>query len=236
LPRGNKLFCFDAHTGEHIWNISGAIDPNAIAEGYLVGDSENDGFLYCFGKGETAVEVSAPDTTMTKGTSVLIKGSVLDMSPAQPGTPAIADKDMSAWMNYMHMQRLEPKTSPIDDHWGTPVDVTGVPVKLLVVHPDGNVEWIYTRTTDRYGHFEHMYVPPTEGIYKIIAQFDGSDSYWPSVAETAIGVTPGSSPAQQFGWHELAETPITTEVAIIAAVSVAIVLGIVSYWMLKKRQ
>jgi hypothetical protein len=87
-----------------------------------------------------------------------------------------------------------------------------------------------------YGNFGHMYVPPTEGLYKVIAQFDGSKSYWPSTAETMVGVTPGSSPAQQFSWQELAEAPITTEVAIIAAVAVGIVIGVAGYWMLKKRQ
>jgi outer membrane protein assembly factor BamB len=234
--RGNKLFCFDAFTGDLLWNMTGAFDTN-IAEGYLVGACENDGYMYCFGKGKTETTVMAGPKVTAKGSSVVIEGTVMDMSPAQPGTPAISDEDMGAWMNYKHMQTLEPKTSPFDDHWGTSVCPTGVPVKLIVVHPDGNVEWIYTRTTDMYGHFEHMYIPPTEGTYKILACFDGSESYWPSVAETAIAVQPGSSPAQQFGWQELTETSFTiTEIAIITAVAVAIVIGVVSYWMLRKRQ
>jgi outer membrane protein assembly factor BamB len=196
--RGNKLYCIDAHTGKFIWRISGfACSDWALAEGYLLGINENDGYYYCFGKGKTAVEVLASPKITTKGSSILIEGMVTDQSPAQAGTPAVSDESMSGWMEYMHMQK------PM------PMDVTGVPVKLIVVHPDGNVEWIYTRTTDMYGNFAHKYVPPTEGVYKIIAQFDGSESYWPSSAETAIGVDPGSSPAQEFGWQELAEAPIT---------------------------
>jgi outer membrane protein assembly factor BamB len=223
--RGNMLFCLDAYTGAHIWNISGfASSQGFIAEGTLMRVNENDGCMYAFSKGKTETTVDAPLTAVPKGTGVVIRGSVLDMSPAQAGTPAIADEDMGGWMSYMHMQK------PM------PMDVTGVPVKLLVVHPDGNVEWIYTRTTDMYGHFEHMYIPPTEGTYKILACFDGSESYWPSVAETAIAVQPGSSAAQQFAWQESAETSlITTEVAIIAAVAVAVVIGIVSYWMLREK-
>jgi hypothetical protein len=222
--RGNKMFCIDAHTGDEIWRLSSAIEPEGIAEGYLVGVGENDGLMYAFGKGKTETTVSIQNNVVTKGSSVLIEGTVMDMSPAQPNTPAVSDEDMSEWMDYLHMQKPA--------SW----DVSGVPVKLIVVHPDGNVEWIYTRTTDMYGNFGHMYVPPTEGLYKVIAQFDGSKSYWPSTAETMVGVTPGSSPAQQFSWQELTEAPITTEVAIIAAVAVGIVIGVAGYWALRKRQ
>jgi outer membrane protein assembly factor BamB len=221
--RGNKLYCLDAFTGDLIWNIAGGYGTLGIAEGYLVAGNENDGYQYCFAKGKTETTVEAPLMPVAAGERITIRGSVMDMSPAQPNTPAIADECMGPWMEYLHMQKPMPMA-------------TGVPVKLIVIHPDGNIEWIYTRTTDMYGHFAHAYEPPTEGIYQIIASFDGSESYWGSVGETAIGVGPGPSPSQQFSWHELAEAPITTEVAIITAVAVAVVIGVVSYWMLRKRQ
>jgi hypothetical protein len=223
--RGNRLYAVDAFTGEHLWNISGALSPGPIVDGYLItSGSENSGIQYCFGKGKTETTVTAPKTVAPAGTGIVIEGNVMDMSPAQPGTPAISDADMGAWMDYLHMQKPQPACP------------TGVPVKLIVVHPDGNVEWIYTRTTDMYGNFAHVYEPPTAGLYKIIASFDGSESYWPSVAETAFGVSPGQSPSQQFGWHELAEAPITTEVAIIAAVAVAAVIGVAAYLVLRRRE
>jgi hypothetical protein len=238
--RGNKVYCVDAFTGDLIWSMSGAMAAGyrggSIAENVFLGGSENDGLLYAIAKGKTETTVEAPLTAVAAGQRITIRGSVMDMSPAQPGTPAIADEDMGAWMNYLHNERPVPMTPADGESWGTPVDVNGVPVKLIVVHPDGNVEWIYTRTTDMYGHFAHSYEPPTEGIYKIIATFDGSKSYWPSAAETAISVTPGSSPAQQFGWQELAEAPITTEVAIIAAVAVVAVIGVAAFWILRKRK
>jgi hypothetical protein len=220
--RFNKLFCVDAITGDHLWSISGAMET-IVGQGYLVGANENDGCMYAFSKGKTETTVEAPLMPVAAGERITIRGTVMDMSPAQPGTPAVSDECMGPWMEYLHMQKPMPYP-------------TGVPVKLIVIHPDGNVEWIYTRTTDMYGNFAHAYEPPTEGIYKIIASFDGSESYWPSVAETAIGVGPGPSPAQQFSWQELAKAPITTELAIIAAVAIAVVTGVVSYWMLKKRQ
>jgi hypothetical protein len=41
-----------------------------------------------------------------------------------------------------------------------------------------------------------MWTPPITGKYTITATFEGSNSYWPSSAETAIGVTEATaSPA-----------------------------------------
>jgi hypothetical protein len=63
---------------------------------------------YCFGKGQIETAVSAPENTQPLGTEVLIKGSVLDLSPASAGTAAISDEDMTAWMEYLHMQKSMP--------------------------------------------------------------------------------------------------------------------------------
>jgi hypothetical protein len=161
--------------------VSNAIWPAGIADGYLIGNSENDGIQYCFGKGQTATTVSAPQTTVAAGTSILIQGTVMDQSPAQPNTPAISDADMGAWMDYVHMQK------PLV---GT---ITGVPVKLSAIAPDGTVIDIGTVTSDSAGLFKKMWSPPSQGAYTIVANFTGSESYWSSAAETAIGVGPASS-------------------------------------------
>jgi outer membrane protein assembly factor BamB len=240
LPRGNRLFCMDANTGKAVWNVSGAIRPTAIAEGYLVGRSEYDGYMYVFGKGKSETSVMVGPKVIPKGSGVVIEGTVLDMSPAQAGTPAIADKDMSAWMNYKHMQRLEPGTTPNYDTWGTDVDVTGVPVELRVVHPNGNEEWISTVTSDGQGVFGHEWTPPSEGLYRIIANFTGSSSYWPSKAETVLSVGPAPEPSVPVEPEPVpppAEAPfITTEVAIIIAVAVVAVIGVAAFWILRKRE
>jgi outer membrane protein assembly factor BamB len=175
-PRGDRLYCLDAYTGTEIWNISGAIGASAIAEGYLLGANEYDGLLYCFGKGQTATMVSAPQTAITKGTSILISGTVMDQSPAQPGTPAVSDSSMTSWMEYLHMQKAQP------------ANVQGVPVLLTATAPDGSTINIGETTSDGYASFAYLWTPPGTGIYKVQATFAGSESYWSSTAETNVGV------------------------------------------------
>ena len=141
-----------------------------------------------------------------------------------------------------------------------PEDVTGVPVELRVVHPNGEVEWITTVTSDGYGNYAYVYTPPTEGIYKVIATFPGSESYWSSSAESALAVGPASQPSTPIVPEvptepEEPEVPtepeepeeptepeepvaplITTELAIILAVVAIAIVGIVAYLVLQRRK
>jgi hypothetical protein len=122
---------------------------------------------------------------IAQGNSVLIKGMVTDQSPGETclgipaaGTPAIADEDMTPWMEYLYMQK------PM------PTDASGVPVTLDAIAPDGSFVNIGTVTSDMSGMFKKMWTPDDEGEYTIIATFEGTDSYYASYAETAIGVGP----------------------------------------------
>jgi hypothetical protein len=90
-----------------------------------------DGYLYWFGKGKSATTVTAPDIVVSKGTGVVIRGTVLDLSPAQPGTPCVSKDSMSTQMEYLHMQK------PIDGMWHN-LTMTGVPVALTAIGSDGN--------------------------------------------------------------------------------------------------
>ncbi len=121
--RGWKLHCINATTGEGLWNITGSMAAGAVADGYLQANNRNDGFLYVFGKGKSATTVTAPQTAVSKGNAVLIEGTVLDQSPAQPGTPAVSKESIATQMEYLHMQK------PIDgvEHNLT---ITGVPVTV----------------------------------------------------------------------------------------------------------
>ena len=49
-----------------------------------------------FGKGLSATTVTTPDVVVPKGTGVVIKGTVLDLSPAQPNTPCVSKDSMSS--------------------------------------------------------------------------------------------------------------------------------------------
>ena len=103
--RGWGLMCLNVTTGEEMWKLMGSnLSPGPAADGYLVAASSYDGYMYVLGKGPSKTTVTAPDIAVAKGTGVLIKGSVLDMSPAQPGTPAVADESMATWMDYLQLQ------------------------------------------------------------------------------------------------------------------------------------
>jgi outer membrane protein assembly factor BamB len=181
--RGNQMFCVDALTGKKIWNLTtaAAYASLAVADGYLINPTnEYDGFMYCFGKGQTATTVSAPQTAIAKGSSILVSGTVMDLSPAQPNTAAVSDDSMSEWMDYLHMQNATLLNSP-----PTP---TGVTVTLTATAPDGTTINIGETTSDGYGKFYYTWTPPNTGLYKIQATFAGSESYWSSTDEAAVSV------------------------------------------------
>ncbi|MFB3889513.1 MAG: PQQ-binding-like beta-propeller repeat protein [Candidatus Bathyarchaeia archaeon] len=181
--RGGKLWCIDAETGRGLWNISGWLRHGAVSDGILTALNSLDGIVYTFGKGTSDTTVSAPQTVVPVGTGVMITGTVTDQSPAQKGTPAIADESMAAWMEYLHMQK------PI------PGDAKGVPVVLTAIDPNGNTQNIGTVTSDMSGMFKKMWTPPVPGEYTIIASFEGTNSYGPSFAETALGVSAAPAPS-----------------------------------------
>jgi len=183
--RGGKVYAIDAETGKEVWSIAGTqaeASPAAIAYGYLVYLNGYDGKVYCFGKGPSATTVTAPTVAVPKGTSVVIQGTVTDQSPAQKGTPCVAKESMTAWMEYLHMQRKIPD------------EVNGVSVKLSATGPDGRIIGIGTAITDgRSGVFGYAWTPPSEGMYKITASFEGDDSYGSSFATTYLLVSPAPS-------------------------------------------
>jgi hypothetical protein len=224
LYREWTFYCFDAETGTGIWNITGLMAHPAIADGYLVTLDHMDLRIYCFGKGPSATTVKAEPAVISQGASVLLTGTVTDQSPGAKDTPAIADEDMTAWMEYMYHQR------PI------PMNAKGVPVKLETLDPNGNFYEIGTVTSDASGMYKLMWEPPVPGEYTIIATFEGSDSYGSSYAETAIGVGPAPAAGGQIEPEPTQGFALgTTELAIIAVVIIAVV-GIVAFWALRKRK
>ncbi len=185
-PRGSLMYCLDAETGEELWTIpfyrpswaSGA----AIADGIMVSLSTLDNVIYAFGKGQTKTTVSASPAITTQGSSVMITGTVMDQSPGAKDTPAIADENMTAWMKHLYMQ------------FPLPENIVGVPVKLTTIDPNGNNVDIATVNSDMSGMFYCKWKPELEGAYKIIATFEGSESYWSSYSETALGIDAAPSP------------------------------------------
>jgi outer membrane protein assembly factor BamB len=228
LWKGNTMSCVDANTGDLIWRIAGWFDGAtiAVADGYLIGHNYYDNQIYSFGKGQTAVTVSAPETVQTLGTDVLIKGTVTDQSPGQTclgipaaGTPAISDESMSAWMEYLYMQK------PM------PTNATGVTVTLDVIDSNGNYRNIGTVTSDQNGMYSLVWKPDIPGQYTIIATFAGSESYFSSYAETFMDV----SEAQPTPTPTPLTLPPYETYTIAATIAIIIAVAIVGILLLRKR-
>jgi outer membrane protein assembly factor BamB len=227
VPVGNRLYCIDAYTGDQIWNISslsGAStgDPKTIADGVLLHCDEYDLQLYAIGKGKSAITVSAPLTAATLGQSIMITGSVTDLSPAQPGTPCVSADSMGAWMEYLHMQK------PL------PANVIGVEISLDAVDPNGNSIHIGTVTSDGMtGMYQKMWEPEIAGEYTIYATFAGDASYGSSVAAAPVGVTeaPQATPTSTT----LIQPSDNSTVVIGTGLAVIIAVAIVGLLVLRKR-
>ncbi len=223
MPRNASIWCVDANTGQLVWTApfrrTSWEGVPAIADGILVSLNTYDNRIYAFGKGQTKTTITAPDVAVPLGTKVVLKGTVTDQSAGAVDTPAIADKDMTAWMKYLYMQFPKPS------------DATGVQVKLIAVSSDGAVSNIGVAVSDVNGNFGFLWSPPVEGEYKIVATFEGSASYYRSDATTYIGVSsasqtasPSPNPSGAFSIGSEAIIGVAAVALIVAVVAVALAL------------
>ncbi len=241
LWKGQQMYALNATTGEQLWsifdfanNMYGGTTP--VADGYLVALNNYDVQLYTYGKGPSSMTVETPLAAITQGSSIVIAGTVTDISAGtkQPeqaarfpnGVPAISDANQSVWMEYVYMQK-EPM----------PKDITGVQVTLSVLDANGNYREIGTATSDSNGVYNYQWTPDIPGKFIVYASFDGSNSYWPSHAEAAFAVDSGSHPT-------LAPTVIPPQsaadmyfVPAVAAIIVIIIIGfaVLALLMIRKR-
>ncbi len=225
--RGWSLHCINITTGEGIWRITGEQTPGAIVDGYLTASNSWDGYMYVYGKGKSVTTVEAPLTSIPLGESIVIQGTVLDLSLAQPNTPCVSKDSMTTQMEYLHMQQ------PIGGIWGNET-ITGVPVTLTALDSNGNYQNIGTVTSNGYyGTFSISWIPPIEGDYTIMATFAGDESYSSSGASTSIfvGPAPTAAPTQE----PLQLPPDNTMLIIAATVAIIIALAIATILLLRKR-
>jgi outer membrane protein assembly factor BamB len=223
--------CVNATTGEEIWSLMGGGSPGAIADGYLT-TSSADGYFNVIGRGQSATTVTASPKTSIGSDKILIEGTVLDQSPAQPGTPCVAKESMSQQMNYLHMQQ------PVGGIFNN-VTVIGVPVSLLAMASDGTYTDLGTVTTNGYyGTFSLAWTPPKADTYTIVATFHADDSYGSSSAATAVAVSPAPAATTTA-----TPTPTTTNLAttsdlmtyiVVAAIAIIIAIAIVGVLVLRK--
>lgn len=228
--------CINAYSGEEIWKVLGAgsafemgSKAFAIASGYAVWLNAYDMQLYCAGRGPSATTVTVSPKVSVHGETVLVEGTVIDIAAGTNqneqvarfpyGVPAVSDESMGDWMAYVYMQK--PK----------PTDTAGVDVTISVFDPNENLYDIGTVTTDSSGKFSYMWEPLVPGKYTVIATFEGSEGYWPSSAETAVGVkeAPAASPEPTPMPASVADQyflpmSIGTIVAIIAVLALLVIL------------
>jgi len=244
LYAGESLIAINAVTGKAAWNITGWFEQPAIADGLLISHNNYDNMLYAFGKGPTAITVTASQKVLSKGSSVMIEGTITDQSPGKPGTPAISDEDMSVWMNYLYEQQK------------MPVNAKGVAVKLTAVDPNNNIIDIGTTTSDTSGNYATVWTPTIEGMYQVTATFEGTNSYTRSHTTTYVSVGPAETTETPTSTPTIVptETPVTTvtptptpavepkggistETLLIAGAAVIIVIAVVAAALvLRKRK
>jgi len=227
LIRGEKMTCVDAQTGDLKWNISGWYAGNqlVIADGYLVAPNAYDNQIYCFGKGPTETTITASPSVAAQGAIVLISGTVTDQSPAQKGSPAIADADMAAWMEYLNMQ------------YPCPENANGVPVKLQAIAPDGNTIDIATVTSDANGYYQTHWTVPDQQNYRIVATFEGSESYFRSHAVTGIAAGAAESNGNNDGNTNTNTNTTTANLELyilIATVAIIVVIILAAIFIRRK--
>lgn len=230
LYKDAQLRCVNATDGTELWTIMdygnqmyGGVAP--IADGYLTTLNSYDSQIYCYGKGPSALTVTAPDLAAAFGQPVVIRGTVTDIAAGTQqvqaaarfpnGVPAVSDASMSQWMEYIYMQKPRP------------TDTVGVPIVINVVDANNNTRPVGTAVSDSNGVFSYTWTPDISGSYKVVASFAGSESYYPSHAETSFTVTE-AAPTQ-------APYPVTTipsndmyfassTIAIIIAIALATVV------------
>ncbi|PVX23016.1 MAG: hypothetical protein CW691_11920 [Candidatus Bathyarchaeum sp.] len=258
VETGEMIWRIDGAFRQTEWGGRAIIGDSIIAT-----QDTYDQRVYAIGKGPSETTVSIQNNIVTHGSTALVTGMVTDISPGTDdvtltkrfpnGVPAVSDESMSDWMLYVYKQ------------YARPTDAVGVQVKIEAYDPNGNYQDIGTTTTDAYGQFGLVIEPEIPGLYWIMATFEGSESYYGSQSTTYLQVEPAVTPATPIEPETEApdtqtpdtqtpdtetpdtetpdtETPateaplISTEVAVIAAVAVACVIGVAAFWALRKRK
>ncbi|MCW4016726.1 MAG: PQQ-binding-like beta-propeller repeat protein [Candidatus Bathyarchaeota archaeon] len=202
------VMCLDAITGDVIWSYhtETAATSPTLVDGKIYTQTEED-YVWCFGKGPTTTTTAVTSKGISLGQSTVIYGSVEDMSPFSQQHPELQ--------------------SPV---------VAGVPVVLSYVK-DGTWTDFATVNTASDGSYMYTLTPLNEGNYRVVARFEGTDAYHWSSAQEVIQVSPASSQAQPITPEEAIEAPlVTSETAIMIAVAIIAIAGIVVFWVLRKRK
>jgi hypothetical protein len=166
---------------------------------------------------------------------MVISGTVMDVSAGTTqqavkadfpeGVPCVSDASQSQWMPYVYEQQA------------VPTNVTGVPVTLTDIDPNGNSYTIGTVTSNAFGTFGFTWTPSLQGSYTIIATFAGSGAYYGSSADTYIyagpaPATPAPTAAPVTGLAS--QSSLTLGIAV-AVIVILIAIAIVGILLLRRK-
>ena len=198
--KGCVATAINATTGEEIWKLSeypsewsnnGAGTAFVVADGFATFMNGLDNNIYSVGRGPSALKVDAPKTAIDLGRSLIISGTVMDVSSGTQqsqqaadfpnGVPVASDASMKDWMGYVYQQKPLPN------------NFTGVEVSIDVLDSNGNYRNIGTATTDATGAFSYQWTPDIPGDFTVIANFQGTNGYWPSSTEDRFTVMQAST-------------------------------------------
>jgi len=235
--KGCVYTAINASTGEEIWKLSGYCSewstPGsawATADGYIACMNGLDNNVYSIGRGPSATTVTAPNIGVSFGTSIVLKGTVIDTSPGTKqdtqaarfpnGVPCASDKSMTDWMGYVYQQK------PL------PTNFTGVDVVIDVLDSNGNYRNIGTATTDSSGTYRFTWTPDIPGDYIVIASFQGTNGYWPSYAEEGFTVMEPGATASPY---PVVNLPPTEMYFAISTIAIIIAIAIATLLLLRKK-
>jgi len=247
---GAQMCAVNVTDGSLVWSELGFyIRSTSCAYDILLSLNAYDNQIYAWGKGPSATSVAASPKVTVHGNSVIIEGTVTDISAGTNrddvaanfpnGLPCVSDESMSKWMEYAYMQQAKPE------------DVEGVKVFLKIQDPNG--DWYSTYvTTDENGVFSHMWAPAIVGEYHVTAMFEGSESYWSSQATTTFGVDQAPAAEDVPSAEEIAATTasrlpaypaipeipayLTIDLVILIIAAIGVVIGLVVYMSLRKQK
>ncbi len=237
LFHGAQQLALNITNGQPIWNIDSfdVTSGPAIADGIMTTFNAYDNLIYAYAIGPSKVTVTAPNVGVTTSTPITISGAVTDISAGATqqavaanfpnGLPCVSDASMRGWMESVYMQQ------PM------PTNATGVPVTVNVVDSNGNYRTIGTATSNIYGTYSLTWTPDIPGNYTVIANFAGTQSYYPSSAATAFYASaPAATPAPTAATASNLATTSDLMLGIAIIALIIIVIGaILVVLTLKKR-
>ncbi|HLN90105.1 MAG TPA: PQQ-binding-like beta-propeller repeat protein [Candidatus Binatia bacterium] len=233
LLKGAKVRVFNLTTGEEVWSMLGWANAVtfALGDGVLTYWNNYDHQVYAVSKGPSSTTVDVTNDVIPSGSSVLIKGTVIDVSPGTQqaerayrfpdGVPAVSDESQSSWMEYVYMQKPRP------------TNVIGVTVTISVLDANGNSRDIGQTTANSDGFFSYDWTPDIPGKFTVTATFAGSESYYPSHASTAFNVdqAPQASPTQT----QVIALPPTELYFAASTIAIIVAIAIVGLLLFRKK-